>query len=97
MIVTTQEQCSQSVIKMLSEKRKVVAAQRLFGLFVTPIRRRDLHPKQFCLDDIAPAVLIILITHIIATVRWMLIKILSAVIKRRGESKVIVSGGLAAL
>ena len=62
-----------------------------------PTRCRDLHIKQFCLDDIAPAVLIILITHIIATVRWMLIKILSAVIKRRGESKVIVSGGLAAL
>ena len=61
---------------------------------VTPVRCRDLHLKQFCLEDIAPAILIILITHIIIAIRWMLIKILSAVIKRRGEYKVIVVGGL---
>ena len=39
----------------------------------TQTRCRDLHFKQFCLEDIAPAVLIILITHIIISVRWMLI------------------------
>ena len=32
---------------------------------IIPTRCRDLHLKQFCLEDIAPAVLIILITHII--------------------------------
>ena len=47
---------------------------------ITPTRCRDLRLKQFCLEDIAPAILIILIAHIIIAVRWMLIKILSAVI-----------------
>ena len=56
-------------------------------------RCRDLHLKQFCLEDIVPAVLIILITHIIVAVRWMLIKILSAVINDWERNKVIVSGG----
>ena len=37
-----------------------------------------------------PAILIILITHIIVAIRWMLIKILSAVIKHRREYTVIV-------
>ena len=60
---------------------------------ITPTRCRDLYLKQFCLEDIVPAVLIILITHIIIAVRWMLIKILSAVINHRGEYKVIVQGG----
>ena len=69
----------------------------MYKFFFIQTRCRDLHLKQFCLEDIVPATLIILITHIIIAVRWMLIKILSAVIKRRGESKVIVSGGLAAL
>ena len=41
-----------------------------------------------------PAILIILTIHIIIAVRRMFIKILSAVIKRRGEYKVIVVGGL---
>ena len=49
-----------------------------FGIILT--RCRDLHLKQFCLDDIVPAVLIILITHIIISVRWILIKNLSVVI-----------------
>ena len=61
--------------------------------WVIPTRCRDLHLKQFCLEDIAPAVLIILITHIIIAVRWMLIKILSAVINDWERIKVIVSGG----
>ena len=62
-----------------------------FGLI--PTRCRDLHLKQFCLEDIAPAVLIILITHIIIAVRWMLIKILSAVINSQRSHKVIIPGG----
>ena len=60
---------------------------------IIPTRCRDLHLKQFCLEDIAPAVLIILITHIIVAVRWMLIKILSAVINGQRSHKVIVPGG----
>ena len=57
---------------------------------ITPTRCRDLHLKQFCLEDIAPAILIILITHIILAIRWMLIKILSVVINRHMEYTVIV-------
>ena len=60
----------------------------------TPTRCRDLHLKQFCLEDIAPAILIILIAHIVLAVRWMLIKILSAVIRRWGKKKVIIVVGL---
>ena len=52
-----------------------------------------MHLKQFCLEDIVPAVLIILITHIIVAVRWMLIKILSVVINGQRSHKVIVPGG----
>ena len=59
-----------------------------------PTRYRDLHLKQFCLEDIAPAILIVLITHIIIAVRWMLIKILSAVINHQVEYTVIVVVGL---
>ena len=48
----------------------------VYGLFLTyeiiPTRCRDLRFKQFCLEDIAPAILIILIAHIIIAVRWML-------------------------
>ena len=40
-----------------------------------------------------PAILIILIVHIIIAVRWMLIKILSAVINDWERIKVIVPGG----
>jgi len=40
-----------------------------------------------------PAVLIILIAHIIIAVRWMLIKILSAVINGQRSHKVIVPDG----
>ena len=58
-----------------------------------PIRCRDLHLKQFCLEDIVPAILIVLITHIIVAVRWMLIKILSAVINHRGMVITVVSDG----
>ena len=58
-----------------------------------PTRCRDLYLKQFCLDDFAPATLIILITHIIIAVRWMLIKILSVVINGQRSHKVIVPGG----
>ena len=65
----------------------------LVAYAIIPTRCRDLHLKQFCLEDIAPAVLIILITHIIVAVRWILIKILSAVINHHGEYKVIVPGG----
>ena len=61
-------------------------------LFI-PTRCRDLHLKQFCLEDIAPAILIILIAHIIIAVLWMLIKILSAVINHHGTVITVVSGG----
>ena len=60
---------------------------------ITPTRCRDLHLKQFCLEDIAPTVLTILITYIIIAVRWMLIKILSAVINGQRSHKVIVPDG----
>lgn len=50
-------------------------------------RCRNLRLKQFCLEDIVPAILIILIAHIIIAVRWMFIKILSAVINHHGEYK----------
>ena len=40
-----------------------------------------------------PAILIILIVHIIIAIRWMLIKILSAVINDWKQIKVIVPGG----
>ena len=65
--------------------------------WIIPTRCRDLHLKQFCLEDIAPAVLIILITHIIVAVRWMLIKILSVVINHQVEYTVIVVVGLGVL
>ena len=61
---------------------------------VIPTRCRDLRLKQFCLEGIAPAILIVLITHIIIAVRWMLIKILSAVINHQVEYTVIVVVGL---
>ena len=67
---------------------------RVFSVFaIIPTRCRDLHLKQFCLEDIAPATLIILITHIIIAVLWMLIKILSVVINGQRSHKVIVPGG----
>ena len=69
----------------------------VYGLFLTyeiiPTRCRDLRFKQFCLEDIAPAILIILIAHIIIAVRWMLIKILSAAINGQRSHKVIVPDG----
>ena len=37
--------------------------------------------------------LIVLIIHIIIAIRWMLIKILSAVINHHGRVKKVVSGG----
>ncbi|MGI5901755.1 MAG: hypothetical protein ACOX7U_04705 [Desulfitobacteriia bacterium] len=52
-----------------------------------------MHLKQFYLEDIAPATLIILITHIIIAVLWMLIKTLSAVINHHGTVITVVSGG----
>ena len=70
------------------------AFMRVFSVFgITPTRCRDLHLKQFCLEDIAPAILIILIAHIVLAVRWMLIKILSAVINHHGTVITVVSGG----
>ena len=62
-------------------------------LWIIPTRCRDLHLKQFYLEYIVPAVLIILITHIILAVRWMLIKILSDVINHHGRGNTVVSGG----
>ena len=68
--------------------------QALWTPEIIPTRCRDLRLKQFCLEDIAPAILIVLITHIIIAVRWMLIKILSAVINHQVEYTVIVVVGL---
>ena len=56
-------------------------------------RCRILRLKQIRLVNIMPAVLIILTIHIIIAIRWMLIKILSAVINDWERIKVIVSGG----
>ena len=56
-------------------------------------RCRNLQIKQFCLEDIAPAALLIWITHIIIAVLWMLIKILSVVINGKRSHKIIVPGG----
>ena len=40
---------------------------------IIPTRCRDLNLKQFCLENIVPAILIILIAHIIIAIRWMLL------------------------
>ena len=63
------------------------------SLDIIPTRCRNLYLEQFCLDDIVPTILIILIARIIIAIRWMLIKILSAVINHHGEHKVIVPAG----
>ena len=60
---------------------------------VTPIRCRILQLKQIRLGNMIPAILIILIAHIIIAIRWMLIKILSVVINGREWFKVNVPGG----
>ena len=49
--------------------------------------------KKKLIVNIMPAVLIILTIHIIIAIRWMLIKILSAVINDWERIKVIVLGG----
>ena len=68
-----------------------------FALWLTPTRCRNLHLKQFCLSNITPILLIVLIIHIIIAVRWMFIKILSAVINHHEEYALIVAGGLTVL
>ena len=85
---------------LVTEKTKVPQTQSYQGFAglvvqfeLIPDRCRDLHLKQFCLEDIAPTVLTILITHIIIAVLWMLIKILSVVINGQRSHKVIVPGG----
>ena len=91
------DECYQSAIKWGFEKSKSQHFQGLSGphihFLLIPTRCRDLHLKQFCLEDIAPAILIILIAHIIVAVRWMLIKILSAVINHHERVNIVVSGG----
>ena len=82
---------------MQSKKEKPLQRNDFSRFSIIPTRCRDLHFKQFCLEYIVPAVLIILIAHIIVAVRWMLIKILSVVISHHGEYKVIVSDGLTVL
>ena len=49
--------------------------------------------KQIRLVNMIPAILIFLIVHIIIAIRWMLIKILSAVINDWEQIKVIVPSG----
>ena len=54
---------------LANRKCKSRCVATAFGILViTPTRCRDLHLKQFCLEDIVPAVLIILITHIVLAV-----------------------------
>ena len=62
-----------------------------FGII--PIRCRFLQLRRIRLVNMMPVILVILITHIILAVRWMLIKILSAVINGQRSHKVIVPGG----
>lgn len=67
---------------------------RTASVFVfIPTRCRNFNLKQFCLDNIAPDILIILISHIIIAIRWVLIKILSTVINHLRECIVIVPCG----
>ena len=49
--------------------------------------------KKKLIVNIMPAVLILLTIHIIIAIRWMLIKILSAVINDWKQIEVIVPGG----
>ena len=85
-------------LKSISQRAGYPLFKRLPGsLFTIQTRCRDLYIKQFCLYDIAPTILIILITHIIIAIRWMLIKILSVVINHHVEYTVIVVVGLGVL
>lgn len=84
------KKCCQIVATRGIKAQKVQCLQAFSTYEIIPTRCRDSRIKQFCLEDVVPAILIILITHIIVAIRWMLIKILSAVIKHRGEYTVIV-------
>ena len=79
--------------KTHKKSRKPLKIKSFRREYIIPTRCRDLHLKQFCLEDIMPAILIVLITHIILAVRWMLIKILSVVINHHGRGNTVVSGG----
>ena len=72
--------CCHCAVNRKMRTQKVLDIKGFSCCRVIPTRCRDLHLKQFCLEDIAPTVLIILIAHIVLAVRWILIKILSAVI-----------------
>ena len=87
------EESYQNGIISIYQTRKALRHKGLTFFLLIPTRYRDLHLKQFCLEDIAPAILIILITHIVLAVRWMLIKILSAVINHHGRVNTVVSVG----
>ena len=81
-----------SAIKKQSAKNCCSATA--FGLFrIIPTRCRISRLKQIRLVNMIPAILIILIVHIIIAIRWMLIKILSAVINHHGTVIRVVSGG----
>lgn len=62
-------------ISILLTTTNLIRVENMIGIehMFNPTRCRDLRLKQFCLEDIAPAILIILIAHIIIAVRWMLI------------------------
>ena len=60
---------------------------------IIPTRCSYLRLKRICLVNMISAILIILTIHIIIAIRWMLIKILSAVINDWERIKVIVLGG----
>ena len=62
-----------------------------------PTRCRISWLKQIRLVNMIPAILIILIVHIIIAIQWMLIKILSAVINHSKEFAFVAAGSLAAL
>ncbi len=52
---------------------------------IIPTRCRNSNLRQFYLDNIVPDILIILISHIIIAIQWVLIKILSTVINHNRE------------
>lgn len=91
------DECYQSAIKWGIWKSKPQCLCAFSGphihFLLIPTRCRNFNLKQFCLDNIVPDILIILISHIIIAIRWVLIKILSTVINHLRECIVIVPCG----
>lgn len=92
------DECYQSAIKWRIWKSKTQCLCGFAGphihFLLIPTRCRNFNLKQFCLYNIVPDILIILISHIIIAIRWVLIKILSAVINHIREYVAVVLSGL---